>query len=90
MCYGGIAPDGFIERYGPSGPWRCWKPRIPAKDIVPMPDGTLFVLAQRGDSSVVWRLRPPLEKIVDSVKVTRVSRTLRTVVGDRAVPRFRQ
>jgi hypothetical protein len=78
----GVAADGFIERNGPSGPWR-WKPRMPAKDIVPMPDGTLFVLAPRGDSTVVWRLRPPLEKIVDSVKVSRVSRTLRTVVGDR-------
>ena len=78
----GVAPDGFIERYGPSGPWR-WKPRMPAHDIVPQPDGTLLVLAPRRDSTVVWRLRPPLARIVDSVTVARVSRTLPTLVGDR-------
>ena len=78
----GVAPDGYVERNGPSGPWR-WKPRLPARDLFPQPDGTLLVLARRGDSSVVWRLRPPLEKIADSVKISRVEHTLRTQVGDR-------
>jgi hypothetical protein len=41
------------------------------------------VLAERKDGSVVWRLRPPSVKIVDSVVLPKVNRALRTQVGDR-------
>jgi cell division septation protein DedD len=71
-----------VERYGPSGPWK-WKPPLAARAVFPQPDASLLVLAQRGDSSVVWRLRPPATKIVDSVVLSKVDRTLRTQVGDR-------
>lgn len=73
---------GAVERYGPSGPWK-WKPPLAARAVFPQPDASLLVLAQRGDSSVVWRVRPPATKIVDSVVLGRVNRTLRTQVGDR-------
>jgi hypothetical protein len=73
---------GVVERYGPSGPWK-WKPPLAARAVFPQPDASLLVLAQRGDSSVVWRLRPPATKIVDSVVLPAVNRTLRTQVGDR-------
>ena len=73
---------GVVERYGPSGPWK-WKPPLAARAVFPQPDASLLVLAQRGDSSVVWRLRPPAMKIVDSVVLPKVNRTLRTQVGDR-------
>lgn len=73
---------GVVERYGPSGPWK-WKPPLVARAVFPQPDASLLVLAQRGDSSVVWRLRPPATKIVDSVVLGKVNRTLRTQVGDR-------
>ncbi|MES2177293.1 MAG: SPOR domain-containing protein [Gemmatimonadota bacterium] len=78
----GIASDGFVERYGPSGPFR-WRPRLPARAVFPQPDATLLILAQHGDSSVIWRLRPPASKIADSVVLSRVNRTLRTQVADR-------
>jgi hypothetical protein len=73
---------GVVERYGPSGPWK-WKPPLAARAVFPQPDASLLVLAQRGDSSVVWRVRPPATKIVDSVVLPKVNRTLRTQVGDR-------
>jgi hypothetical protein len=73
---------GVVERYGPSGPWK-WKPPLAARAVFPQPDASLLVLAQRGDSSVVWRVRPPATKIVDSVVLGKVDRTLRTQVGDR-------
>ena len=73
---------GAVERYGPSGPWK-WKPPLAARAVFPQPYASLLVLAQRGDSSVVWRLRPPATKIVDSVVLGKVNRTLRTQVGDR-------
>ena len=78
----GVAADGAIERYGPSGPWH-FKPKLPAHALFPQGDATLLVLAQHGDSSVVWRLRPPQGRIADSVVLPRVSKTLRTQVGDR-------
>ena len=78
----GIAADGTVERYGPNGPWK-WKPKLPARAVFPQPDATLLVLAQRAEGSVVWRLRPPATRIVDSVALGKVNRTLRTQVGDR-------
>ena len=78
----GIAADGSVERYGASGLWK-WRPKSPARAVFPQPDGSLLVMAQRGDSSVLWRLRPPTLDIVDSVVLPKVNRTLRTQVGDR-------
>ncbi|MEP6620827.1 MAG: SPOR domain-containing protein [bacterium] len=78
----GIAPDGAVERTGPSGLWR-WKPPRTARAVFPQPDATLLVLGEQTDGSVVWRLRPPAMKIVDSVPLTKVERSLRTQVGDR-------
>ena len=78
----GIAADGGVERYGPNGPWK-WKPKLPARALFPQPDGSVLVLAQRAEGSVVWRVRPPGTKIIDSVALGKVNRTLRTQVGDR-------
>ena len=78
----GITTDGSVERYGPNGPWK-WRPKQPARAVFPQPDGSLLVLAQRAEGSVVWRLRPPATRIVDSVALGKVNRTLRTQVGDR-------
>ena len=78
----GIAADGSVERYGPNGPWKM-KPKLPARAVFPQPDASLLLLAQNGDSSVVWRVRPPSTRVVDSVPLTKVNRTLRTQVGDR-------
>ena len=78
----GITADGGVERYGPNGPWK-WKPKQPARALFPQPDGSLLVLAQHADGSVVWRVRPPATRIIDSVALGKVNRTLRTQVGDR-------
>ncbi len=78
----GIATDGAVERYGPNGPWK-WHPKLPARAVFPQPDGSVLVLAQRAERSVVWRVRPPASRIVDSVSLGTVNRTLRTQVGDR-------
>ena len=78
----GIAPDGTVERTGPSGQWR-WKPPHNAHAVFPQADATLLVLGDQQDGSVVWRVRPPSARIVDSVPLTKVDRTLRTQVGDR-------
>jgi hypothetical protein len=77
----GIAPDGSVERNAPSGAWK-WKPPVPARAVFPQPDASLLVLGERAGGSVVWRLRPPSTRVVDSVVLPRVDRALRTQVGD--------
>jgi hypothetical protein len=77
-----IGPDGSVQRYAESGSWK-WKPPLAARAIFPQNDGSLLVLGERKDGSVVWRLRPPSTDIVDSVVLPKVDRTLRTQVGDR-------
>jgi hypothetical protein len=76
-----IAKDG-VQRFSPSGTWK-WKPPLEARALFPQPDGTLLVLAERKNGSVLWRVRPPEKDIADSVELPRVDRTLRTQVGDR-------
>ncbi len=78
----GIAADGAVERHSSAGVWR-WKPPIAARAVFPQLDASLLVLGERAGGSVVWRLRPPSTKIVDSVTLPKVDRALRTQVGDR-------
>jgi hypothetical protein len=77
-----IAADGTVQRFAESGVWK-WKPPVPARAVFPQPDGSLLVLGERKNASVIWRLRPPNADVVDSVVLTQVDRTLRTQVGDR-------
>ncbi|HEV7991868.1 MAG TPA: SPOR domain-containing protein [Gemmatimonadaceae bacterium] len=77
----GLAPDGSVERDAPSGSWK-WKPPVAARAVFPQPDGSLLVLGEREGGSVVWRVRPPGTKVVDSVVLSKVDRALRTQVGD--------
>jgi hypothetical protein len=78
----GIAADGTVERYAPTGSWK-WKPPLAARALFPQPDGSLLVLGERKDGSIVWRVRPPSTRVADSVTLPRVDRALRTQVGDR-------
>ena len=77
----GLAPDGSVERNALSGSWK-WKPPVAARAVFPQPDGSLLVLGEREGGSVVWRVRPPGTRIVDSVVLPKVDRALRTQVGD--------
>ncbi|NUO95048.1 MAG: SPOR domain-containing protein [Gemmatimonadaceae bacterium] len=77
-----IAADGAVQRFAESGTWK-WKPPLTPRALFPQPDGSLLVLAERKEGSVVWRLRPPSTDVVDSAVLPRVDRALRTQVGDR-------
>jgi len=77
----GITADGVVERYARSGGWK-WKPPVAARAVFPQPDASLLVLGERAGSSVVWKVRPPSTRVVDSVVLPRVDRALRTQVGD--------
>lgn len=77
-----IGADGAVQRFAEAGSWK-WKPPLAPRAVFPQTDGSLLVLAERKEGSVMWRLRPPAAEIVDSVVLPRVDRTLRTQVGDR-------
>jgi hypothetical protein len=76
-----IAADGGVQRFSESGTWK-WKAPLAPRALFPQPDGSLLVIAERKDSTVVWRLRPPELDVVDSIVLPKVDRTLRTQVGD--------
>jgi cell division septation protein DedD len=78
----GIGADGSVTRLTPAGSW-TFKPPAPAHDVVPQPDGTLLVLANRGLGTIVWLIHPPDDRIADSVLLPRVSKAIRTPAGDR-------
>jgi cell division septation protein DedD len=78
----GVSADGSVTRLTPAGSW-TFKPPAPAHDVVPQPDGTLLVLANRGDGTIAWLIHPPDDRIADSVLLPRVTKSIRTPAGDR-------
>jgi cell division septation protein DedD len=78
----GIGQGGSVNRLTPAGSW-LFKPPIAARDVVPQPDGSILVLADRGQRTVVWHMYPPQQRITDTAVVPRASRVFGTPVGDR-------
>ncbi len=78
----GTAADGSIHRLTPTGDW-TYKPPSPARVLVPQPDGGLIVVADQKEATTVWRMRPPDNRLVDTVSLPRAGRPVRTQVGDR-------
>ena len=78
----GTAADGSIHRLTPTGDW-TYKPPSPARVLLPQPDGGLIVVADQNNATTVWRMRPPDNRLVDTVALPRAGRPVRTQVGDR-------
>lgn len=78
----GVGPDGAVVRFTPSGDW-TFKPPLPAHDVIPEPDGELLILAERDAETVVWQMRPPDRTLTDTAVMPRVTRAVRTQLGDR-------
>ena len=78
----GIGEDDDLVRLTPTGDWTRELAR-PARRLFPLVDGTLLVLADEGEASMLLRLRPPDDAITDSVQIPRPDRVATTAVGDR-------
>ncbi|MGH7720969.1 MAG: SPOR domain-containing protein [Gemmatimonadaceae bacterium] len=78
----GVAPNGRVVRLTPAGDWTFKAPSA-AFDAVPQSDGSLLILSDRGESTMIWRVHPPDSAVTDSAVVPRTRRTIRTQVGDR-------
>jgi len=79
----GISDSGSVVRLTPVGSW-SYTPPNPARELVPQPDGSLLIVADRGDGSIVWKVHPPDKSVADSALLPRVGRAFGTQIGDRA------
>ena len=72
-----------VARLTPSG--GAWPFQAPAgiREVVPQPDGGLVVVAARQDSTIVWRVRPPDTRLLDTAALPRTRVALGTQLGDR-------
>lgn len=78
----GITARNTLVRLTPSGDWaRPVTGRV--RRLVPLIDGTLLVLVDRGERAQVVRLRPPDDVADDSLDVPRPERAVATPMGDR-------
>jgi hypothetical protein len=77
----GVGTDGAIARFTPAGNW-VLKPPMAARAVYPQSNGSVLVLAGRGEQTRLWRLRPPEKTIVDSVALPNVATGSGAPLGD--------
>lgn len=78
----GIDDAGSVIRLTPAGSWK-FVPRYAARDVLPQPDGSLLILGDHDDGSMVWKIHPPDKTVTDSAALPRVGRAFGTQLGDR-------
>jgi hypothetical protein len=78
----GLTKDGTLLRSTPSGDW-TFKPPHPARADVPLSDGTVLLIGSHEKSAMVWRMRPPDTKILDSAVVPGAAHDAWALAGDR-------
>lgn len=78
----GVGADGAAVRFTPSGN-SVYKLPKPARAVFPQVNGTLLVLAGRGEGTWLWRTHPPEPKLLDSLALPNVSTGTGAPLGDR-------
>lgn len=78
----GLTKDGTLLRSTPSGDW-TFKPPHPARAALPLSDGSLLLIGSKEKSALVWRMRPPDTKILDSAEIPGAARAGWALAGDR-------
>lgn len=78
----GVGKGNAVVRLTPSGDWELAAGGA-VRALFPLPDGALVFLADRGERSVLFRVRPPDAALDDSVEVPRPDRAVVTPMGDR-------
>ena len=79
----GTTTSGSLVRMTPSGDWQSPQSE-PIRRAIPAPDGNVVVVAKRGATDMLFRMRPPDDAVTDSMAVGAISRAMVTPVGDRA------
>jgi Sporulation related domain. len=79
----GINSKGEIVRLNPTGGDWHFKPPVPARSVFAQPNGELIVTANKGAQTLIWRVRPPDDVVLDSAVLPLSGRGVRTQIGDR-------
>ena len=80
----GLTDSGTVARFTPTSRWN-FKAPLRARSLMPQGDGSLVVVADRGEYSVLWHLWPPDPRIVDSAVVPSAAKARTVQAGDRVV-----
>ncbi len=80
----GLTDSGTVARFTPTGRWSFKAPLRP-RDLLPQGDGSLIVVADRGESTVLWHLWPPDARIVDSTAIVGSAKSVAVQAGDRVL-----
>lgn len=67
--------DTSVVRLTPAGNWSFRTP-APPRAVFPLRDGSVVILGDREQQSVLWRIRPPGDDVSDTVQVPRVESAL--------------
>jgi hypothetical protein len=78
----GVGADGAVARFTPTGNW-VFKPPVPARAAFPQSNGTLLVFAGRGQDARVWQMRPPENKLSDTIPIPGIASGIGAPLGDR-------
>ena len=78
----GITGRREVQRLTPSGNWLYGSALVP-RILLPQPDGSLVLLNDIGDRSVLRRLHPPEARVTDTASVPQVAFAVNTALGDR-------
>lgn len=78
-----VQPNGAVVRLRPTGEAWSFAPPLRVREIFPQDDGTIIVVARRGNASILWRLQPPADRVLDSALIPVGETAVRSQVGDR-------
>lgn len=78
----GLTPKGEVSRLTPSGMWNI-APTPQPRALLPQADGSLVLLSDAGERSLLRRLRPTEPRITDTASVPKAQLAIHTDVGDR-------
>src|SRR5262249_50080853 len=78
----GITPKREVARLTPSGPWTLPANFTPTA-LLPQPDGSLVMVDDVGNRSMIRRLHPPEPRVTDTASVPRARVIVQTTIGDR-------
>jgi cell division septation protein DedD len=78
----GLTPKRGVSRLTPSGTWTFAPDRQP-RELIPLVDGSLVLLSDDGDRSLLQRLHPPEPRVIDTASAPHADLVVRTDLGDR-------
>jgi cell division septation protein DedD len=81
--FGLDAKDNVVRLTPASGADWTHEPKLPVRELLPQPDGSLVLVADSATRTIVWQLRPPESRVARSLVLDGTERAIRTPVGDR-------